>query len=128
VGYWIVAVLLVALSACGGGDQSPSQDGAQPSTTTTAGVDVDTGRNIKIVVSGGEPEGGVLTESLELGERVTLTITSDAADEVHVHGYDLVAPLTPEEPAAVTFVADKPGIWEVELHDAGNVLLELQVG
>jgi hypothetical protein len=49
------------------------------------------------------------------------------ADEVHVHGYDLTAALTPGQPTELTFAATIPGVFEVELHDAGTVLLTLQV-
>ena len=61
------------------------------------------------------------------GEQVTLVITADVADEVHVHGYDLTAELAPGTPAELTFDATLPGVFEVELHDAGTVLLTLQV-
>jgi heme/copper-type cytochrome/quinol oxidase subunit 2 len=61
------------------------------------------------------------------GEQVTLAITSDVADEVHVHGYDLTAALTRGQPTELTFAATIPGVFEVELHDAGTVLLTLQV-
>jgi nitrous oxide reductase len=124
----VVALLVVAIAACGGGDDAPSPDEAPTTTTTTAAAVAESGLDIEIVVTGGEPEGGVRTETVDLGDRVTLTITSDTADEVHVHGYDLVVPLVPGEPATVSFDADQPGVWEVELHDAGNVLVELQVG
>ena len=59
---------------------------------------------------------------------VTLVITSDVADEVHVHGYDLEAALSPGQPAELTFDATIPGVFEVELHEAGTLLLTLQVG
>jgi hypothetical protein len=58
---------------------------------------------------------------------VTLTITSDVADEVHLHGYDLTAALTPGTPAELAFDATIPGVFEVELHETGTVLLSLQV-
>ena len=50
------------------------------------------------------------------------------ADEAHVHGYDREAELAPGTPATVRFAADIPGVFEVELHETGTVLLSLQVG
>ena len=44
-----------------------------------------------------------------------------------MHGYDLDADLAPGAPAELTFDATIPGVFEVELHDAGTVLLSLQV-
>ena len=62
------------------------------------------------------------------GEQVTLVVTSDVADEIHVHGYDLTTAIAPSRPAELTFEATVPGVFEVELHEAGTVLLTLQVG
>jgi hypothetical protein len=61
------------------------------------------------------------------GETVTLVVTGDVPDEVHVHGYDLAQALAPGTPAEITFDATLTGVFEVELHDAGTVLLTLQV-
>jgi hypothetical protein len=47
---------------------------------------------------------------------------------VHVHGYDLTADLAAGTPAELSFTATIPGVFEVELHDAGTVLRSLQVG
>ena len=62
-----------------------------------------------------------------VGEEVTLVVTSDVADEIHVHGYDLTLALSPSRPTQLSFGATVPGVFEVELHDAGTVLLTLQV-
>ena len=64
---------------------------------------------------------------VDAGTAVTLVVTSDVADEVHVHGYDVEAELTPDSPAELAFDATVPGVFEVELHEAGTVLLTLQV-
>jgi heme/copper-type cytochrome/quinol oxidase subunit 2 len=61
------------------------------------------------------------------GAHVTLAVTSDVADEVHVHGYDVETELEPGTPAELTFDATIPGVFEVELHESGTVLLTLQV-
>ncbi len=56
-----------------------------------------------------------------------LVVTSDVEDEVHVHGFDLEGPVGPGEPFEVEFTADRTGQFEVETHDAGQVLLFLLV-
>jgi heme/copper-type cytochrome/quinol oxidase subunit 2 len=61
------------------------------------------------------------------GVRVTLVVSSDVADEIHVHGYDLTTAVAPSRPAELSFDATIPGVFEVELHEAGTVLLALQV-
>jgi len=44
-----------------------------------------------------------------------------------VHGYDLTTAVAPSRPAELSFDATIPGVFEVELHEAGTVLLALQV-
>ena len=62
-----------------------------------------------------------------LGEPVTLDITADREGELHVHS-------TPEEEIAfqhgdteaeLTF--DQPGVVDVEDHESGKVIVQLQV-
>ena len=62
-----------------------------------------------------------------MGEVVEITVLTDVADEVHVHGYDLTFPTEPGVPTLVTFTADAQGIFEVELEAAEIPLFELVV-
>lgn len=61
------------------------------------------------------------------GDEIELIVTSDVPNEVHVHGYDYKADVEPGSPAVIIFVADLPGIYEVELEVGGLVLFELEV-
>jgi heme/copper-type cytochrome/quinol oxidase subunit 2 len=61
------------------------------------------------------------------GERVTLRVRSDVADELHVHGYDLSAPLPAGEVVALAFIAAKAGRFEVELHASHRGIGALEV-
>lgn len=54
------------------------------------------------------------------GDRVTLRIDSDAAAELHVHGYDLTTEVEPGETAELSFDADLAGRFEVENHLADS--------
>lgn len=74
----------------------------------------------------GEVEGPD-TIRVVLGETAVFTVTSDVADEVHVHGFDLTYALEPGVTAEVRFLADVPGIFEVELHGAHVLLTQLVV-
>lgn len=60
-----------------------------------------------------------------LGSTVRLMITTDVAEHVHVHGYDLFVDLVPGDTAILEFVAEIPGLVEVELEDSGTFLFEL---
>jgi len=65
--------------------------------------------------------------SLKEDSNVELTVTSVIADEVHVHGYDLMADVAPGAPVTIRFVADIAGVFEVELEDRGLQIAELEV-
>jgi heme/copper-type cytochrome/quinol oxidase subunit 2 len=92
-----------------------------PSTTTAA-----TGTLIEITVAEGKVEGGG-RKQVDKDEPVTLRVTSDVADEVHVHGYDLSLDLEAGEPAELTFTPNAAGVFEVELEERGLQLIELEV-
>jgi heme/copper-type cytochrome/quinol oxidase subunit 2 len=122
---------LLALGGCAGTDASGSPAGSSasaPSGTTTPSPAADEGgRRIEVDLTAGQATGDTGRIPVGLGESVTLALTSDVADEVHVHGYDLTVELDPGQQAEVTFAATVPGVFEVELHEAGTVLLTLQV-
>ena len=81
---------------------------------------------IEIEVEGGEVKGPGEVEVTQ-GDRVRIVVQADVSDEVHVHGYDLHGDVTPQEAAVIVFFADAPGVYEVELEDAGLLLFELSV-
>jgi len=137
------AVLAAVVVACAGEESPPAATtptvrtisapagpptaGATPSATAppTPVADV----VIAVTVSGAGRKVSTAEDRVKIkrGQSVALTITSDQADEVHIHGYDLTKKLTPEKPTTFTFDADLPGSWEVELHDAHKVLVRLEV-
>ncbi|CAN5202999.1 hypothetical protein BH11ACT6_BH11ACT6_03220 [soil metagenome] len=61
-----------------------------------------------------------------LGRPVVLQVETDTPAEIHVHGYDHSADAAPGAPARIEFVADVPGVFEVEAHP-DTLLLQLAV-
>lgn len=61
------------------------------------------------------------------GTPVTLRITVDHHDELHLHGYDLTLKLPSGQAGELSFVADRSGRFEYELHHAHVVLGVLEV-
>ena len=124
--------LTCVLTGCAGTDaaatpaSSPSSSSAGSSWAASPTTSAQ-GRRIEVAVTGGHITGDTGRVVVAADEHVTLVITSDVTDEVHVHGYDLTTELTPGEPAELSFAATVPGVFEVELHEAGTVLLSLQV-
>ncbi|MEV0698737.1 hypothetical protein AB0I53_12575 [Saccharopolyspora sp. NPDC050389] len=76
-------------------------------------------------------EGGKVTGPDRIDARtsdtVELVVTSDVADELHVHGYARKADLVAGRPSTLTLATGIPGVFEVELHGDGLPLTQLRV-
>jgi hypothetical protein len=130
----LTSALVLAASGCAGTDESDtsapnsSSPTSSAESSSSAAPATAAGQRIEVQVAGGQVSGDAGRVPVPAGEQVTLVITSDVADEVHVHGYDLTTELPAGSPTELAFAATIPGVFEVELHDAGTVLLTLQVG
>lgn len=62
-----------------------------------------------------------------VGDVVTLTVDSDVAEEIHLHGYDIFADVAPGETTMMTFTADTPGRFEIEFEASHAFIAELVV-
>ncbi|WP_243789715.1 hypothetical protein [Saccharopolyspora gloriosae] len=102
------------LTACGAPPPEPAASDAPPVV-----VDAE--------VADGQVRTGTERVAVPLGGHVRYQVRSDQRDELHVHGYDESAPLNPGQVAAVEFTADKPGVFEAELHESGLSLPSLEV-
>ncbi|MFV0429583.1 MAG: hypothetical protein ACK5KO_09195 [Arachnia sp.] len=99
--------LLLVASACSGAEAEPTSISLEITSTAPA-----------------QPQ----LEQVPLGSEVTLTVTSDAATQVHVHGYEMVADVTPGEPVELSFVANMSGVYEIETHPDSIIWARLEVG
>jgi hypothetical protein len=86
-------------------------------TTTTEPADEAV--RVRIRVENAQPVGGVQDHEVDEGDEVLLIVTSDVADEVHLHGYDLPAAVAPGQPARIRFDANLVGEFEIELEERG---------
>ncbi|MFD7612455.1 hypothetical protein [Streptomyces sp. NPDC059828] len=84
-------------------------------------------RTIRISVTGNKVSPAPRRVEVAKGTRVTLVVTSDQADELHVHGFDITAELTPERTQKLSFVAVRTGLFAVETHESELVLIQLVV-
>ena len=50
------------------------------------------------------------------GDTVIISFTADEAGEIHLHGYDLTAPVSPDSPGTLNFVADTAGAFGINFH------------
>jgi hypothetical protein len=88
----------------------------------TAEIDVPT-----ITVRGGEPVGGVQEIAVDAGDQIRFQVSSDRAEEIHVHGYDLAQTVPAGGTVEFDFPAELEGIYEVELEELGVQIAELRV-
>lgn len=101
---------------------------AATSTSTTAATTDDSSATvIEATVAGGKVT--VADDRFEVakGTEVLIRVTDDVEEPVHLHGYDIEADAAPGKPAEITFTADIPGVFEVELEDSGTLLFEIEV-
>jgi hypothetical protein len=131
----VIAVLFVALrpddAATPTPTASPTPSAATPTDTPSASPTPSPSPTpnaalIEVTVRGDRVQGPDRA-AIRQGEQVILVVHADVSDHVHVHGYDLMADVGPERPARIRFRANVPGVFEVELEDAGRPLLELEI-
>lgn len=118
--------LLVLLGGCAG--TPPPASGASSATSSPLAASGGTDQRIEVSIARGQISGTTGRVQVAAGSHVSLVVTSDVADQVHLHGYDLEKELAPGKPTSLQFVATLTGVFEVELHKANVVLLRLQVG
>jgi hypothetical protein len=82
-------------------------------------------QQIRVVVRGGKPVGGVKDVTVPKDARAVIVITSDVADELHLHGYNLKRDLTPGKTARLPFRATIEGTVEAELEERGLPLVRI---
>ena len=71
--------------------------------------------------------GKVTKLRFEQGDTVRFRVRSDVADEVHVHGYDVMKDVEPGRTVTFSFPADITGIFEIELEQRGEPIAQLRV-
>jgi hypothetical protein len=114
LGVLVVAVAVVLLVVLKGNDDSGK-------TTNSSGtVPV-------IVVKHGEPVGGVRDLTYNKGEEIRFEVDSDVSDEVHVHGYDIMKDVKAGGSVSFDFPATLEGVFEAELEDRAEQIIQLTV-
>ena len=120
----IIAVVVLFIVFTGGDDNNDSSSSTSTSTSTTAAPKPAVQA---IVVSGGKPVGGVKRLSYNNGDQVRFSVQSDVADEIHVHGYDLMKDVSAGGSVSFSFPAKIEGVFEIELEEHKEQIAELRV-
>jgi hypothetical protein len=83
--------------------------------------------DVFIQVADGERVGGKGRVEAKKGDHVRIEISVDAAQEFHLHGYDLSKRATPRRPAVFEFEAELEGIFALESHESEEVIVDVVV-
>ncbi|MFI5695916.1 cupredoxin domain-containing protein [Kribbella sp. NPDC051586] len=143
---------MLVLAGCGGGDSgsgSSTPSPSAPASTPTSSLPTNTPTpgspnpsspsntadpsgeqadvTIDVTVANGKVNPSGATIKVKAGQTVLVKAISDAAEEVHIHGYDKELELTPGKPASVKFTANMKGTFEVETHKSGKLVAKLVV-
>ena len=104
-----------------------------PSSTSSSGylISKSTGgggqaRTIDVTVSGSTMTPGTWTA--KQGDTLTVNVTADKKEEIHLHGYDIAFEVdSAGGKASHTFKADKSGDFDIEVEDTSTPLGKLVV-
>ena len=133
IGIATVAAVVVLFIVFTGGDDDNDNQGTTTTTTTQAAQGTTTTQTQtveaaqQITVRGGKPVGGVKKLDYNKGDQVKFIVTSDVADEVHVHGYDLAKDVPAGGSVRFSFPASIEGVFEVELEGRKQQIAQLKV-
>jgi len=107
-----ISVLLCTLTGCGGSEKAPS--GA--------------GLSVNITIAHGQVTPANATLQAAVHEPITLHVTSDAADELHVHSVpDHEFEVAAAANQTFQFSVDVPGSVDVELHHLDRTVATIHV-
>ncbi|MBH2008564.1 MAG: hypothetical protein I8H71_02570 [Xanthomonadaceae bacterium] len=82
----------------------------------TRGANANEPARFALRIAGGKLVEGPQVIKLTRNAAVVLTVVSDTADELHVHGYNLTLKLVPNQAATLRFTGKHTGRFSFELH------------
>ena len=129
-----IAVLVVAYVLIQGGSDDDGDNAATPatqSTTSTQSTNTEEAPaepaipTVRVVDA--KPQGGVKKLEFDKGDQIRFKVVSDTADEIHVHGYDLMKDVAKGGSVSFSFKGSIDGRFVVELEDHEEQIAELDV-
>lgn len=137
------SALLVAglgLAACGSDEEGAGDTTETTTSQTVTATDTTTTTTttettpppekptvVRIAVVNGAPKGGIVRRTVDKDDRVVLVVTSDVADEIHLHGYEISRDVAAGGTARLRFKSTVPGRFEVELENRGVQIADISV-
>lgn len=138
------ALAALVLTGCGTDDadgpaaaESPTEASGSPSTgsapasptpsPTDSATDDDTDDAIEIEIEGDRIEPNGMRVKVGVGEEVRLAVESDRAASLHVHSSPEQTLEVDKGETLLTLTIERPGVVDIEEHDTGLVVVQLEV-
>lgn len=99
----------------------------QPHPQQNTSIHTETRKTFELVIQNKKIVSGQSTITVKEGDKVTLKITSDEAEEFHIHGYDQSVELLKNKMVELSFTANITGRFELELEESKTELGALEV-
>jgi hypothetical protein len=122
-----LVVLFVVLNSGSSDNKSNKTTSTAVGTTgTTTGAPAEPAAQV-ITVRNGKPVGGIKKLEYTKGDQVRFRVSSDVADEIHVHGYDFHKDVRAGGSVSFSFPAKIDGVFVIELEGRGEQIAQLTV-
>jgi FtsP/CotA-like multicopper oxidase with cupredoxin domain len=128
----IAVVAVIVLAGGGSGDNGSNAKATATPTATATETATEAGTETPTPTPTAKPlpvlrAGKVTKLEFKEGDTIRFQVASDKAQEVHVHGYDLMKDTVPGKPITFSFKASITGIFVVEFEETGEQIGELRV-
>lgn len=127
----LAAAALAALVLAGCGESDEPTTAEQPATSEsqepTEETSAPASEAIEIEIEGDRIEPNGMRVKVAAGEPINLEVESDRPAELHVHSSPEQVLEVEEGESTLTLTIERPGIVDVEEHETGKVVLQLEV-
>lgn len=126
------APIRTGMTVTGAGEAASTDGGHTHEGANAAIEDGLTANDADITISATYAGGDVVLDGddrveVSVDDIVMITISSDVAEEAHLHGYDILAEASPGSDGLILFTATTPGRFEIEFEQSGTFIAELVV-
>jgi hypothetical protein len=119
----VVAAVVLFIVLSGNNDNNDSSTTTASSSTGGA----NSGQIATIQIKDGQAVGGVQDLEFSQGDEIRFKVESDAAWEIHFHGYDIAKDVKAGGSVEYDVPATIPGVFEVEIEDTATQIAQITV-
>jgi len=127
----VILLSLNAAAGCGVVDlHPPAFAPGVPTPTSPVGSStpaIGANGTLAITVAGGTVSPLGANIPVKVGQRIRVTVVSDIAESIHIHGYDITLTVPPAVPGEISFTANQIGVFNIETHESGKLVATLIV-